>query len=42
VGRCLREGALESSVMEGAESIAIIKAMDTLRGQWGIVYPNDS
>jgi hypothetical protein len=42
VGRCLRAGALESSVMAGAESIAIIKAMDALRGQWGIVYPNDS
>lgn len=41
VGRCLREGALESAVMPGSESVAIIKAMDALRAQWGIAYPND-
>ncbi len=41
VGRCLRAGALESLTMKGSESIAIIEAMDALRSQWGIVYPND-
>ena len=41
VGRCLREGVLESAAMTGSESIAIVKAMDTLRAQWGVVYPND-
>jgi len=41
VGRCLREGALESPSMTGSESIAIIAAMDALRRQWGVVYPND-
>jgi predicted dehydrogenase len=41
VGRCLREGLLESPTMMGEESVRIIKAMDALRAQWGIVYPND-
>jgi hypothetical protein len=41
VARCLREGALESPTMTGSESTAIIRAMDSLRRQWGIVYPND-
>lgn len=41
VGRCLREGLLESPTMSGAESVRIIKTMDALRAQWGIVYPND-
>jgi predicted dehydrogenase len=41
VAKCLREGALESTTMTGSESVAIIRAMDSLRRQWGIVYPND-
>lgn len=41
VGRCLREGLLESATMPGAESVAIVRAMDSLRAKWGIIYPND-
>lgn len=39
VGRCLREGKLESDVMPLDESIAIMRTIDTVRGQWGIRYP---
>ena len=41
VGRCLLEGLLESPVMTQSESIEIIRAMDSLRRDWGISYPND-
>ncbi len=41
VVRCLRQGLLESPTMTGTESIAIVKTMDALRAQWGLVYPND-
>ncbi len=39
VGRCLREGLLESAVMPLDESLAIMETMDTLRAQWGVRYP---
>lgn len=39
VGRCLREGLLESPVMPLDESLTIMQTMDTLRGQWGVRYP---
>lgn len=39
VGRCLREGLLESPVMTLDESISIMETMDTLRAQWGVRYP---
>jgi len=41
VGKCLRAGLLESPIMTGAESIAIVKTTDALRARWGVVYPND-
>lgn len=41
VCRCLREGLLESPLMKQSESIEIIRAMDSLRRDWGIIYPND-
>jgi predicted dehydrogenase len=40
--RCLRAGLLESQLMPCSESVAIIKAMDSLRAKWGIVYPCES
>lgn len=41
VGRCLRAGLLESPLMKPSESIEIIRAMDSLRRDWGVIYPND-
>ena len=39
VGRCLREGKLESDVMPLDESYAIMKTMDRIREQWDLKYP---
>jgi predicted dehydrogenase len=39
VGACLRAGKLESAVMPLDESIGILRAMDSLRSQWGLRYP---
>ena len=36
---CLRAGKLESDVMPLDESLSVMKTMDTVRGQWGLVYP---
>lgn len=42
VGRCLREGLLESPVMTLDETLSIMETMDTLRAQWGVRYPMES
>lgn len=39
VGRCLREGKLESAIMPLDESLAIMQTMDKIRAQWGFKYP---
>jgi predicted dehydrogenase len=39
VGRCLREGLLESAVMPLDESIEIMVTMDSVRRQIGLTYP---
>ncbi|MCM3781786.1 Gfo/Idh/MocA family oxidoreductase [Neobacillus mesonae] len=39
VGRCLSEGETESSVIPLEESVAIMKLLDQIRGQWGLRYP---
>jgi predicted dehydrogenase len=39
VGRCLREGQLESSVLGLDESVRVLEAMDEARRQWGLRYP---
>jgi predicted dehydrogenase len=39
VGRCLREGKLESDVMPLDETITIMQTMDLIRSQWGLKYP---
>ena len=39
VGRCLREGLLESPIMPLDETLSIMKTMDSLRAQWGLKYP---
>ncbi len=41
VGRCLRAGELESSVMPLAETLSIMRTMDAARAQWGLVYPTE-
>ncbi len=39
---CIRAGALESSIMPLADSIAIAESMDQMRAQWGLRYPMES
>lgn len=39
VARCLRDGKLESSTMDHEESLVIMKTMDEIRKQGGLVYP---
>lgn len=39
VARCLAEGRTESSVIPLEESVAIMKLLDRIRGQWGLRYP---
>lgn len=37
--RCIEAGKTESDSMPAAESIYVMELMDTLRRQWGLVYP---
>jgi predicted dehydrogenase len=37
--RCLQAGKLESNTMPLDETLAIMKAMDQIRDQWGLKYP---
>ena len=39
VGRCLRNGDLESAILPLDESLAIMKTMDIIRDQIGVKYP---
>jgi predicted dehydrogenase len=41
VTRCLQQGLLESPTMPLDESINVMRTMDTLRRQWGLVYPQE-
>jgi dihydrodiol dehydrogenase / D-xylose 1-dehydrogenase (NADP) len=41
VGRCLREGRIESDVMLLDETLALMKLLDTIREPWGLKYPSD-
>jgi len=41
VMRCLRSGALQSDVMPLEETLEISRAMDELRRQWGLGYPDE-
>jgi predicted dehydrogenase len=38
---CLRDGKTESAVMPLDESLGIMRTLDTLRGQWGLRYPDE-
>ena len=39
VGRCIREGRVESETMSLDETLSIMKTMDEIRAQWGLKYP---
>lgn len=39
--RCIEEGLLESPMMPHEETLSIMKQMDALRQEWGVVYPMD-
>jgi predicted dehydrogenase len=41
VMRCLREGKGESPSMPLDETLAIMRTMDQIRAQWGLVYPGE-
>lgn len=41
VHRCLRAGLLQSPLMTWEDSLALARTTDTLRRQWGVVYPGD-
>lgn len=39
--RCIEEGLQESPMMPHEETLSIMKQMDALRKEWGVVYPMD-
>jgi predicted dehydrogenase len=41
VVRCLKSGLLESPVIPLDETLATMKLMDSLRAEWGVVYPGE-
>ena len=41
VMRCLDEGKTESAVMPLDETLSVMRAMDELRGAWGLRYPSE-
>lgn len=38
---CLRAGKLESAVVTHADTLEIMTLLDEMRGQWGLVYPEE-
>ena len=39
--RCIREGKLEPDAMPWEKTIQVMEIMDSLRKQWGVVYPQE-
>ena len=39
--RCIESGMLESPMMPHAETISVMQQMDSLRKEWGVIYPMD-
>ena len=39
--RCIREGKLEPDSMPHADTIQVMEMMDSLRKEWGVVYPQE-
>ena len=42
VGRCLRAGLKESPLLPLSDTLAMMRTMDELRRQWGLVYPGEA
>ncbi|APF17125.1 oxidoreductase domain protein [Caldithrix abyssi DSM 13497] len=42
VGRCLKQGKLESAIMPHEDTIIIMELMDSIRAQWGLTYPMEA
>ena len=40
-GRCLREGLIESPLLPHTDTLAVMRAMDEIRRQVGVVYPQE-
>ena len=41
VNICLREGRLESDLLPLKDTLAIMRLLDEIRGQWGLIYPQE-
>lgn len=41
VHACLREGRMESKIMPLDETLKLMRIMDGLRAEWGVVYPGE-
>lgn len=41
VHACLRAGKIESEIMPWSNTLEIMKLMDDMRAQWGIIYPQE-
>lgn len=41
VNQCIRAGMIESPVLKWEDTLAILKQCDSLRADWGIVYPQE-
>jgi dihydrodiol dehydrogenase / D-xylose 1-dehydrogenase (NADP) len=41
VGRCLREGKLESKMVPLEESVAVLRTMDRIRERWNLRFPGE-
>lgn len=39
--RCIREGKIEADSMPMAETVKVMEIMDSLRAQWGVIYPQE-
>ena len=39
--RCLQQGKKESDILPLAETLGVMKIMDTVREQWGLKYPQE-
>jgi predicted dehydrogenase len=39
--RCLREGERESPIMPHEDTLLIMHTLDSIRKQWGLVYPTE-
>jgi predicted dehydrogenase len=41
VMRCVMAGEKESSLMPLAETLSVMKTLDAIRREWGLVYPQE-